>query len=125
MSSPVVLIMGALTGIGRANALAYAEQHATVVATGRHDEAGAEPAEDMRNAGARAAYVHTDVRHDTEIGALVDEVLERYGHYLGTAGQAEAEMIAHVPMGHVGTPDEVLFLGYATAPATSTGQGRA
>src|SRR5690242_19389222 len=79
MSTQVVLITGALSGIGRATALAYAEQHATVVAAGRNDEAGADLADDMRNAGARSAYVHTDVRHDEEIGALVDEVVERYG----------------------------------------------
>src|SRR6267142_2082173 len=37
MSSPVVLITGALTGIGRATALAFAHEGARVVVSGRHD----------------------------------------------------------------------------------------
>ena len=42
MGTPVVLITGALTGIGRAAAHAFArEGHRTVVA-GRHEEAGQE-----------------------------------------------------------------------------------
>ena len=39
--SPVVLITGALTGIARATALAYAAAGARIVVSGRHDEAGA------------------------------------------------------------------------------------
>jgi NAD(P)-dependent dehydrogenase (short-subunit alcohol dehydrogenase family) len=40
MSSPVVLITGALTGIGRATALAFANEGARVVISGRREEEG-------------------------------------------------------------------------------------
>jgi NAD(P)-dependent dehydrogenase (short-subunit alcohol dehydrogenase family) len=40
MSSPVVLITGALTSIGRATALAFANEGARVVVSGRHDDEG-------------------------------------------------------------------------------------
>ena len=39
MSNPVVLITGALTGIGRAAAVAFAKKGANVVVAGRRDEA--------------------------------------------------------------------------------------
>jgi NAD(P)-dependent dehydrogenase (short-subunit alcohol dehydrogenase family) len=40
MSAPVVLVTGALTGIGRATALAFAREGANVVASGRREEEG-------------------------------------------------------------------------------------
>jgi NAD(P)-dependent dehydrogenase (short-subunit alcohol dehydrogenase family) len=40
MSTPVVLITGALTGIGRATALAFAREGATVVVSGRRAAEG-------------------------------------------------------------------------------------
>ena len=40
MNTQVVLITGALTGIGRATALAFAKQGAQVVVSGRRDEEG-------------------------------------------------------------------------------------
>jgi NAD(P)-dependent dehydrogenase (short-subunit alcohol dehydrogenase family) len=40
MKAPVVLITGALTGIGRATALAFAHEGARLVVSGRRDEAG-------------------------------------------------------------------------------------
>jgi len=40
MTTPVVLITGALTGIGRATALAFARDRARVVVSGRSDEEG-------------------------------------------------------------------------------------
>ncbi|MER7007040.1 glucose 1-dehydrogenase [Dactylosporangium sp. NPDC000555] len=79
MSTPVVLITGALTGIGRATALAFAERHAAVVVAGRHDDAGQELVADLLDAGAQAAYVHTDVRRDDEVARLVDGTVQRFG----------------------------------------------
>ena len=40
MNTPTVLITGALTGIGRATALAFAHEGARLVVSGRHDDAG-------------------------------------------------------------------------------------
>jgi NAD(P)-dependent dehydrogenase (short-subunit alcohol dehydrogenase family) len=40
VSSPVVLITGALTGIGRATAFVFAKEGARVVVSGRRDDAG-------------------------------------------------------------------------------------
>jgi NAD(P)-dependent dehydrogenase (short-subunit alcohol dehydrogenase family) len=79
MSSPVVLITGALTGIGRATALAFAKEGAQVVVSGRHDEEGEKLAAEMRKLGAEAEFVRADVRHEEEVRNLVDKTVERFG----------------------------------------------
>jgi NAD(P)-dependent dehydrogenase (short-subunit alcohol dehydrogenase family) len=43
MSDQVVLITGALTGIGRATAIAFAREGAKIVVSGRHDKEGEKP----------------------------------------------------------------------------------
>ena len=48
MSNPVVLITGALTGIGRAAAVAFAKKGANVVVAGRRDEAGKALVKELR-----------------------------------------------------------------------------
>ncbi len=77
--TPVVLITGALTGIGCATALAFAEAGAKVVASGRHDDAGLALAAELRAAGAQAEFVRTDVRREEEVRALVDQAVGRFG----------------------------------------------
>ena len=62
MTAPVVLITGALTGIGRATALAFARQGARLVISGRRDEKGLALAAELRALGAEAEYVRADVR---------------------------------------------------------------
>ena len=52
----VVLITGALTGIGRATALAFAREGDQIVASGRHGEAGEELAQELRAQGAEAEF---------------------------------------------------------------------
>jgi hypothetical protein len=59
MTTPVVLITGALTGIGRATALAFAHEGARIVVSGRRDEAGQALAAELRGLGAEVEFVRT------------------------------------------------------------------
>jgi len=92
MSKPVVLITGALTGIGRATAFAFAQEGSRVVISGRRDDAGALVTQ-LRALGAEAEFVRADVRHEDDVRNLVDKSVERFGRLdvavnnAGTEGQ--------------------------------------
>ena len=79
MSTPVVLITGALAGIGRATALAFAHEGARIVVSGRRDEIGQALATELRGLGAEAEYVHADVRREDDVRNLVDQTVARFG----------------------------------------------
>jgi NAD(P)-dependent dehydrogenase (short-subunit alcohol dehydrogenase family) len=79
MSSPVVLITGALTGIGRATAVAFAREGARVVVSGRREQEGKKLEKELRELGAEVEFVKTDVRHDDDIRALIDKTVARFG----------------------------------------------
>jgi NAD(P)-dependent dehydrogenase (short-subunit alcohol dehydrogenase family) len=78
-TKPVVLITGALTGIGRATALAFAAAHASIVVSGRHDDAGQALAAELRGLGADAEFVNADVQRDDEVEQLVAQTVKRFG----------------------------------------------
>jgi NAD(P)-dependent dehydrogenase (short-subunit alcohol dehydrogenase family) len=67
MNTQVVLITGALTGIGRAAAIAFAQDGARVVVSGRRDKEGQELAAELEGLGAEAIFVHTDVRSERDV----------------------------------------------------------
>jgi len=79
MSSPVVLITGALAGIGRATALAFAHEGARTVVSGRRDETGQALVTELRALGAEAEYVRADVRREDDVRTLVDQTVGRFG----------------------------------------------
>ncbi len=79
MTTPVVLITGALTGIGRATALAFARDRARVVVSGRSDEEGQKLTTELRKLGAEAEFVRSDVRHEDDLRDLVDRTVARFG----------------------------------------------
>ena len=79
MSSPVVLITGALTGIGRATAVAFAKEGARVVVSGRRDEEGKKLVGEMRKLGAESEFILADVRHEEEVRKLIDKTVVRFG----------------------------------------------
>ena len=79
MRNPVVLITGALTGIGRATAIAFAKGGARVVVAGRHEEAGQQLTTELRGLGAEAEFIRADVRHEDEVRDLVDRTVARFG----------------------------------------------
>ena len=79
MSQKVVLITGALTGIGRATALAFAKDAARVVVSGRHDDAGRALVDELRGLGAEAEFIRADVRIEADVQKLVDGAVARFG----------------------------------------------
>src|ERR1700674_4222176 len=79
MSSPVVLITGALTGIGRASAIIFAQEGAHVVVSGRRDKQGQELVAELQALGAEAMFVRTDVRNEDDVRNLVDQTVKRFG----------------------------------------------
>lgn len=79
MASPVALITGALTGIGRATALAYARAGANVVVSGRHQDKGEQLVKELGDLGAQAEFVKADVRFDADVENLLDRAVERFG----------------------------------------------
>ena len=79
MNTPVVLITGALTGIGRAAALAFAKNGAKVVVAGRRDEAGKALAKELRSFGSEDEFINADVRKEDDVRALVDQTVARFG----------------------------------------------
>ncbi|MFZ6649606.1 SDR family NAD(P)-dependent oxidoreductase [Undibacterium sp. TJN25] len=93
MTHPVVLITGALTGIGRATALAFAKNGAHLVVSGRRDAEGKALEAELRQLGAEALFVRADVRLDDDVRTLVDQTVARFGRLdvavnnAGTEGQ--------------------------------------
>src|SRR5258706_5751027 len=93
MNKTVVLITGALTGIGRAAAVAFAKKGAMVVVAGRRDEAGQMLVKELRSLGSEAEFINADVRKDDDVRRLVDRTVERFGRLdvavnnAGTEGQ--------------------------------------
>ena len=79
MNTQVVLITGALTGIGRASAVAFARQGANVVVSGRRADVGLQLATDLRALGGEAEFIAADVRLEDDVRALVDKTVARFG----------------------------------------------
>ncbi|HEY0301856.1 MAG TPA: glucose 1-dehydrogenase [Rhizomicrobium sp.] len=78
-NTPVVMITGALTGIGRATALAFAHEGARIVVSGRRDDAGKALVAELRGLGAEAVFVGADVRRDEDVKSLVERTIARFG----------------------------------------------
>jgi len=79
MNNPVIAITGALTGIGRAAALAFAKNGARLVVSGRRETEGKALEVELQKLGAEAVFVQADVRHDEEVRRLIDQTVARFG----------------------------------------------
>jgi NAD(P)-dependent dehydrogenase (short-subunit alcohol dehydrogenase family) len=89
MNTQVVLITGALTGIGRATAVAFAKDGARLVISGRRETEGKALEAELRGLGAEAKFIQADVRHDDEVRDLVDKTVATFGRIdaaVNTAG---------------------------------------
>jgi NAD(P)-dependent dehydrogenase (short-subunit alcohol dehydrogenase family) len=93
MRQPVVVMTGALTGIGRATALAFAHEGARLVVSGRREAEGKALEAELQRLGAEAAFMVADVRHEDDVRHVVDRTVARFGRLdvavntAGTEGQ--------------------------------------
>jgi NAD(P)-dependent dehydrogenase (short-subunit alcohol dehydrogenase family) len=106
MKKAIVLITGALTGIGRATALAFAKDGARVVVSGRREAEGRALESELRGLGAEAAFIPADVRLDADVSTLVDETVARFGGLDVAVNNAGTE-------GHVGPITDQTAESYA------------
>jgi NAD(P)-dependent dehydrogenase (short-subunit alcohol dehydrogenase family) len=79
MTKPVVLITGALSGIGRATVLAFAKEGGRIVISGRSEEEGNRLVAEVRKLDVEAVFLPCDVRNEDEVRDLVDQTVARFG----------------------------------------------
>jgi NAD(P)-dependent dehydrogenase (short-subunit alcohol dehydrogenase family) len=81
LAGKVAVITGGATGMGRATALAFAEEGAKVSIFDIQDAEGRKTVQMIQNAGGEAAFFHADVTRDEEINAAFDAALATFGPY--------------------------------------------
>jgi NAD(P)-dependent dehydrogenase (short-subunit alcohol dehydrogenase family) len=80
MNEPkVVLVTGALSGIGRATALAFARAKSRVAISGRRADEGHALADALRSLGAESEFIEADIRDEDDVQALVERTVARFG----------------------------------------------
>jgi NAD(P)-dependent dehydrogenase (short-subunit alcohol dehydrogenase family) len=91
MGTQVVLITGALSGIGRAAAIAFARDGARVVVSGRREREGKALEAELAGLGTEAFFVRVDVRHDEDVAALLEATVARFGQVDAAVNNAGTE----------------------------------
>lgn len=75
----VAVVTGASSGIGRATALAFARESASVVVADRYEAGGQETVVMIHDLGGTALHVTCDVSQDADVAQLIDATIRTYG----------------------------------------------
>jgi NAD(P)-dependent dehydrogenase (short-subunit alcohol dehydrogenase family) len=93
LQNKVALVTGGTSGIGRATAIAYAQQQAKVVVVGRRMDEGEETVRLIQDTGGEAIFVQADVTKEADVKAVVDKAVGVFGRLdiafnnAGTSGE--------------------------------------
>src|SRR3954454_4808532 len=79
LAGKVAFVTGAANGIGRAAALAFAREGASVVATDISDQGNQETARMVEGLGGRAIAIRCDVTKADDVKAALDRTVEAFG----------------------------------------------
>jgi NAD(P)-dependent dehydrogenase (short-subunit alcohol dehydrogenase family) len=80
LKDKTAIITGATSGIGRATALLFAEQGASLVISGRRVERGKAVEAECRQMGARCVFVEADHTKPADCQRVVEVALNEFGH---------------------------------------------
>ncbi len=79
MKNQAVIITGALTGIGRATAIAFVREGSKIVVSGRHEDKGTELDAELHGLGSEAEFIKADVRHEEDVKNLIEKTVKLFG----------------------------------------------
>lgn len=79
LKDKVAIITGAGSGIGRASALAFAKEGAKVIVADYKPEGGQETVKMITEAGGEAVFSQTDVSQESQVQAMINLAVEKFG----------------------------------------------
>lgn len=79
LTGKVVLVTGGTSGIGRASAIAFAQQGAKVVVAGRRVEEGEKTVELLKTVGGEGFFIQTDVTSEPDVRAMIEKTVSQFG----------------------------------------------
>jgi NAD(P)-dependent dehydrogenase (short-subunit alcohol dehydrogenase family) len=100
LQGKVAVITGSTSGIGRAGAIAFAKEGASVIISGRNKGRGREVVETIREQGGKARFVAADMLRLGDIERLVKETGDAFGrldifwHNAGIAGPDDIDTLS-------------------------------
>ena len=89
----VVLVTGGTSGIGKATAIAFAQEGAKVVLSGRREQEGLAVVEEITKAGGVAHFVQADVAKEADVKRLVESTVAKFGRLDVAFNNAGVEMV--------------------------------
>jgi NAD(P)-dependent dehydrogenase (short-subunit alcohol dehydrogenase family) len=79
LEGKVAVITGGASGMGKVASALFAREGAKVVVTDVADDDGETTAQEIRDEGGEAAYVHADVSQEADAKAMVEAAVRRFG----------------------------------------------
>lgn len=79
LEGKVAIITGTTSGIGRATAVLFAKEGASVVLAGRRENLGKEVVDEIKGSGGSAVFVRTDVTDNRDLKKLVKTAIDLHG----------------------------------------------
>lgn len=93
----VAIITGAGSGIGKASAIRFAQEGASVIVVDWNKESGAATTEVIQASGGKAHFVAADVSQEAEMAHVVEKTLALYGHIDILYNNAAIQVFGTIP----------------------------